>query len=300
MKLTCTRITPALGATATLPEGFGDVSDELADAIHSALVEHSVLVFPDAEVDANRMVQLGKALGTLGIRHHSYTTHPESEDVVVLTWEGAQKPDAAEWHSDMTYRRQPPFASILKAVEVPPVGGDTLWASTFAVHDALDPGLRRDLGQLEAVHDMGAFRTGAYLERGDEGLSAALTEAGMAVHPVIAHHPVTGRPYVNVSESFTRFVIGLSAPESARLLNYLFDLINRPDFHARIRWQPGMVVIWDNRGTQHYAVADYLPHRRVMHRVAVVTDRRTPAHANLQPPTDERHGEGMRQDDVLP
>jgi taurine dioxygenase len=225
------------------------------------------------------MVQLGHALGTLGLRHHSYTTHPDFEDVVVLAWEGDQKPDAAEWHSDMTYRSQPPFASILKAVEVPPVGGDTLWASAFAVHDALDPGMRRDLAQLDAVHDMGAFRTAAYLEGGEDGISAALTKAGTAVHPVIAHHPVTGRPYVNVSESFTRFVIGLSAPESARLLTYLFDLINRPDFHVRVRWQPGMVVIWDNRGTQHYAVADYLPQRRVMHRVAVATDRRAPAEA---------------------
>jgi taurine dioxygenase len=276
VELPCVRLTPALGATATLPDGIDAVSEELADVIHSALMEHSVVVFPDADLDAKHMVQLGNALGTLGVRHHSYTTHPEFEDLVVLTWEGDQKPDAAEWHSDMTYRRDPPFASILKAVEVPPVGGDTLWASAFAVHDALDPGLRRDLAQLEAVHDMGAFRTGAYREGGDEGISTALTEAGMAVHPVIAHHPVTGRAYVNVSESFTRFMIGLSAPESARLLTYLFDLINRPDFHVRVRWRPGMVVIWDNRGTQHYAVADYLPHRRVMHRVAVATDRRTP------------------------
>jgi taurine dioxygenase len=277
MELTCTRLTPALGATAALPHDLGDVSEELGDLIHSALVEHSVLVFPGAGLDAKRMVQLGKALGTLGIRHHSYTTHPDFPDVTVLTWEGDQKPDAAEWHSDMTYRSQPPFASILKAVEVPPVGGDTLWASMFAVHDALDPGLLRDLTQLEAVHDMGAFRTGAYREGGDEGIRAALVEAGSAVHPVISHHPVSGRPYVNVSESFTRFLIGLSAPESARLLTYLFDLINRPDFHVRIRWHPETLVIWDNRGTQHYAVADYLPHRRVMHRVAVVTDRRTPA-----------------------
>ena len=281
MKLTCTRLTPAIGATATLPDRFVDDSEELADEIHAALIEHSVVVFPDADLDAKQMVELGRALGTLGIRHHSYTTHPDSEDVVVLTWEGDQKPDAAEWHSDMTYRRQPPFASILKAVEVPPVGGDTLWASMFAVHDALDAGLRHDLEQLEAVHDMGAFRTGAYRTGGDEGISAAMAEAGTAVHPVIAHHPVTGRPYVNVSESFTRFVIGLSAPESARLLTLLFDLINRPDFHVRIRWQPGMVVIWDNRGTQHYAVSDYLPHRRVMHRVAVVTDRRAQPFANL-------------------
>jgi taurine dioxygenase len=293
MELTCTRLTPALGATATLEHqlGDGDVSGELADLIHSALIEHSVLVFPDADLDAVRMVQLGKALGTLGIRHHSYSTHPDSEDVVVLTWEGDQKPDAAEWHSDMTYRREPPFASTLKAVEVPPVGGDTLWASMFAVHDALDPGLRGDLAQLEAVHDMGAFRTGAYRDGGEEAMRVALGEAGTAVHPLIAQHPVSGRPYVNVSESFTRFVIGLSAPESARLLTYLFDLINRPDFHVRIRWQPGMVVIWDNRGTQHYAVADYLPHRRVMHRVAVATDRRTPPHVAHDAPAGASLGQ---------
>ena len=276
MTLTCTRLTTALGAVVTLDRAAADVSEELADAVHTALMEHAVLVFPEVDLDATRMVQLGEALGTLGVRHHSYTTHPDSDDVVVLTWEGDQKPDAAEWHADMTYRRQPPFATILKAVEVPPVGGDTLWASAAAVHDALDPGMRRDLEQLEAVHDMGAFRTGAYLEGGDDGIITAMTKAGTAVHPVIAHHPVTGRPYLNVSESFTRFVIGLSAPESARLLTYLFDLINRPDFHVRLKWQPGTVVIWDNRGTQHYAVADYLPHRRVMHRVAVATDRRTP------------------------
>src|SRR3712207_6577106 len=167
MTLTCTRITPALGAIATLPTGMGDVSDELAYRIHAALMEHAVLVLPQADLDATGMVQLGRALGTLGIRHHSYTTHPDADDVVVLTWGGDRKPDAAEWHADMTYRRQPPFATILKAVQVPPVGGDTLWAGMSAVHDALDPGLRRDLEQLEAVHDMGAFRTGAYRQGGD-------------------------------------------------------------------------------------------------------------------------------------
>jgi taurine dioxygenase len=277
MELSCTRLTPALGAVATLPSPRGDISEEVADMVHAALMAHSVLVLPDAQLDAGQMVQLGEALGTLGVRHHSYASHPEFEDVVVLTWEGDQKPDAAEWHSDMTYRTQPPFASILKAVEVPPVGGDTLWASMFAVHDALPPGLRSDLEQLEAVHDMGAFRTDAYREGGDEGIVEAFKRAGTAVHPVIAHHPVTGRPYMNVSESFTRFVIGVSAPESARILTYLFDLINRPDFHVRVKWEVGTIVIWDNRGTQHYAVADYLPHRRVMHRVAVMSDKRTPS-----------------------
>ena len=283
MKLSCTRLTPALGAMATLPQGTDGISDQAADLVHAALIEHSVLIFPRAGLDPGRMVQLGEALGTLGARHHSYARHPDHDDVVVLTWGGDQKPDAAEWHADMTYLDQPPFASILKAVEVPPVGGDTLWASMFGVHDALDPGLRRDLEQLEAVHDMGAFRTGAYRQGGHRGLSESLAQTGAAVHPVIAHHPVTARPYVNVSESFTRFVIGLSAPESARLLTYMFDLINRPDFQVRIKWEPGTVAIWDNRGTQHYAVADYLPHRRVMHRVAVTTDKRTPTAAAGEP-----------------
>jgi taurine dioxygenase len=267
------RLTPALGALVKLPDGLGQITDDLADAIHTALMEHLVLVLPEsAGLDPTRMVQLGRALGSLGPAHHSYTTHPDSDDVVVLSWGGDQKPDAAEWHADMTYTSQPPFASILKAIEVPSVGGDTLWASMFSVHDALDAGLRRDLEQLEAVHDMGAFRTGAYLEGGDRAIMDAMHRAGVATHPVIAHHPD-----VNVSESFTRFIIGLSAPESARTLTYLFDLINRPEHQVRIRWQPGTVAIWDNRGTQHYAVADYLPHRRVMHRVAVVSDRRSPS-----------------------
>jgi taurine dioxygenase len=276
MRLSCTRLTPALGALVELPDGLGAITDDLADAVHTALMEHLVLVLPEsAGLDPARMVQLGRALGTLGARHHSYTTHPGFDDVVVLSWGGDQKPDAAEWHADMTYKAQPPFASILRAVEIPPVGGDTLWASMFSVHDALDPGLRRDLEQLEAVHDMGAFRTGAYLEGGDVGVMEAMQRAGVATHPVIARQPVTDRPYVNVSESFTRFIIGLSAPESARTLTYLFDLINRPEHQVRLRWQLGTAAIWDNRGTQHYAVADYLPHRRVMHRVAVVSDRRS-------------------------
>lgn len=275
MDFATSRLTPALGANVTLPHGDVVVTEEFGDAVYRALIEHSVLILPRVHLTPATMVALGASLGTLGVRHHSYPTHPEAEDVTVLTWEGDMKPDAAEWHADMTYKADPPFASILQAIELPPTGGDTLWASMFAVHDALDPGLLRDLEQLDAVHDMGAFRTDAYRDGGDAGILEAYNRAGTAVHPIIDHHPANGRPYVNVSESFTRFVIGLSAPESARLLVHLFDLINRPDFHVRLRWEPGTVALWDNRGTQHYAVADYLPHRRVMHRVAVVSDRRT-------------------------
>lgn len=265
------RITRAIGAEVSNVD-FG--APATADLIHAALMEHQVLVMRDAHLAPSQLAGLGRSLGELGARHHSYTTHPECDDVVVLDWHGDMLPDAAEWHADMTYKPVGPFASILQAMIVPPTGGDTLWANLYAVHDALDVGLRADLEQLEAVHDMGAFRTPAYRSGGNAGIDEAMVAAGSAAHPVIAHHPVTGRPYLNVSESFTRFVIGVSAPDSARLLTMLFDLINRPEFHMRLRWQPGTLAIWDNRATQHYAVADYLPDRRVMHRVAVATDAR--------------------------
>jgi len=251
------------------------VSEDLATCLHAALIEHHVLLFPDAHLTPRRLAELGASLGPPPPPHHSYVPHPDHGDVVVLEWGGESKPDAAEWHADMTYRKDPPFGTILQAVELPPCGGDTLFASMFAVHDALPPGLRSDLACLEAIHDLGSFRSSAYITGGEDGLEAAVGATGAAVHPMIAEHAVSGRPYLNVSEAFTRFVVGLSAPESARLLTELFDLINRPDFHLRIRWTPGAVAIWDNRGTQHYAVNDYLPHRRVMHRVVMASDHRT-------------------------
>ncbi len=276
MTLTCSRLTPVLGAVVRGVEVSQGVTDALADELHAALMEHHVLLLPEAHLAPAALADLGAALGSPPPRHHAYVTHPAHDDVVVLEWGGESVPDAAEWHADMTYRKEPPFGTLLQAIELPPCGGDTLFASMFAVHDALSPGLRDDLSSLQAVHDLGAFRSSAYLAGGDEGLDDAIRATGAAVHPIIAEHPVTGRPYLNVSEAFTRFVVGLSAPESARLLTQLFDLINRPDFHVRLRWTPGALAIWDNRGTQHYAVNDYLPHRRVMHRVVMATDRRAP------------------------
>ena len=271
------RLTPALGAFV-----HGITADALDDPstfdkLHAALMDHQVLFFDRLSLDADRLAALGRGFGPIANTHHAYATHPDNDDVVVLSWDADNRPDAAEWHSDMTYKEGGAFASVLQAVELPPLGGDTLWASMYAVHDALPAGLRSDLADLEAVHDMGAFRTPAYEQGGNQGISDAMVAAGSAVLPIIDHHPVTGRPFVNVSESFTRFIIGLSAPESARILTMLFDLINRPDFQVRLRWSPGTIAIWDNRATQHYACADYLPHRRVMWRVAVTADQRTSA-----------------------
>ncbi|NND75011.1 MAG: taurine dioxygenase [Ilumatobacter sp.] len=271
------RWSPALGAEV-LDIDLGALvrrdDDDRIGLVYDALIEHQVLFFRNQGLPPDAHRELGVRLGELAPRHHSYATLDGHPDVAVLDWLPGIRPDASEWHSDMTFRAKPPFASILKAIVVPPVGGDTLWASMYSVHDALDPGFRADLETLLVDHDPGQFRNGAYEAGGNAGIAEMHARAGGAVWPIISHHPVTGRPYINVSESNSRWIIGLGAAESQRILSYLFDMINRPEHHVRLRWQPDTVAIWDNRATQHYAVADYTQYRRTMHRVAVDTDRR--------------------------
>jgi taurine dioxygenase len=274
--MTFERLTPAIGAMVSGVD-LGGLNEDSARAVYGALIEHQVLFFRDQHLSPLAQVALGRHLGGLGARHHAYNTHSETDDLVVLDWLPGDRPDAAEWHSDMTFSANPPFATILQAILLPPVGGDTLWASMYSVYDRLDPGFRSDLEQLSAVHDPGAFRNGAYAKGGNAGINEMLGTVGSAVWPIISHHPVTGRPYVNVSESNTRWIVGVGAPESARIITTLLDLINRPDHSVRLKWQPGTIAIWDNRATQHYAVADYAQHRRTMHRVVVHEDTRLSA-----------------------
>ncbi len=267
------RATPALGAFVDGVQ-LSDISDDGVDALYDALIEHQVLFLPGQYLEPVAHAAFGRRFGGLGERHHSYVTHPDSGDVVVLDWQPGDRPDAAEWHSDMTFTQEPPFASILQAMLLPPCGGDTLWASMYSVHDSLDAGFRRDLEGLSATHDPGAFRNGPFATGGTDAMNEMLSNVGSAVWPIISHHPVTERPYINVSESNSRWIIGVGAPESQRILATLFSVTHRPDHHVRLRWEQGTVAIWDNRATQHYAVSDYAGHRRTMHRVAVARDTR--------------------------
>ncbi len=268
-----TRATNALGAFVAGVR-LGEIDDAGVDEVYDALIDHQVLFLPGQFLSPLDHAAFGRRFGELGERHHSYVTHTDSDDVVVLDWQPGDRPDAAEWHSDMTFTQEPPFASILQAMLLPPVGGDTLWASMYSVYDALDSGFRRDLETLSATHDPGAFRNGPFATGGTSAMNEMLSNVGSAVWPIVSHHPVTGRAYINVSESNTRWIIGVGAPESQRILSTIFAITARPDHHVRLRWEPGTVAIWDNRATQHYAVSDYAGHRRTMHRVAVARDTR--------------------------
>jgi taurine dioxygenase len=173
----------------------------------------------------------------------------------------------------MTFKPTAPFAAVLHAPVVPPSGGDTLWSSLYAAYDGLSSEMQTRLAGLTAIHDMGSFRND-YAGKDMAGLNDAMQRIGSAEHPVVRHHPATGRPFLFVNQSFTRQIGGLSIQESDRTLQFLFDHMNRPGYQVRFRWKVNALAMWDNRVTMHYAVDDYLPHYRRMHRVQILDDRR--------------------------
>jgi taurine dioxygenase len=248
------------------------------DAVYQALIDHCVIFFRDQDIDPAHHLAFARSFGEIDQPHPVYAHVEGYEAIVKLANDANNPPDTDAWHTDLTFKQDPAFASILVAREVPEVGGDTLWASLYAAYEALDDDIKSYLETLSAIHDMGDFRnTFSVGESDGRKLIEGMNRFGCAIHPVIKTHPVSGRKFLYVNESFTQHIVGLTARESRSWLNWLLDHVSRPEYQVRFRWQNGSVAMWDNRCTQHYAVADYLPAYRCMNRVTVVKDRRTNA-----------------------
>ncbi len=178
------------------------------------------------------------------------------------------------WHSDTTYLEAPPMGTLLLAREVPPAGGDTMFANMYLACEALSEGMREMLGRLTAINS--SAKADASRTREDRIRSAPKSDGDRvleAEHPVLRTHPETGRQalYVNVAHT-VRFG-GMTEAESAPLLNHLFRHLTRPEFTCRFRWEPGSLAFWDNRAAQHNPINDYHGYRRIMHRVTLAGDR---------------------------
>src|SRR5690606_6070307 len=172
------------------------------------------------------------------------------------------------WHTDVSWDTEPPIYGTLRAIDIPPRGGDTIWVDTRAAYDALSSVMQRVIEPLEAWHDMGAAR--AFTTKAGADIVARTREQFPgAAHPVVGVHPRSGRRYLNVNKEFTSRIVGMTPEESDGVLRVLVDHVTNPNFQMRYQWAVGDVVIWDERCTQHFAVADYLPARREMGRVAV-------------------------------
>ena len=270
-----TPLTPAIGAEIRGVDLGAPLGAGVVEEIYRALLAHLVIFFRGQKLAPGALVRLGEAFGTLDRPHPVYPPVEGFAEVVKLENDGDRPADTNEWHADLTFRRKPPFASILHAITIPEAGGDTLWASMYAAYEALPATVRTQIEPLYAVHDMGSFRNAALGQDNDvEAMNEALAQTGSAVHKMVARHPVTGRSLLYVNQSFTRHIVGLSTADSDRLLHYLYNHANRPEFQVRFRWSEGAVAMWDNRASQHYAVADYAPAYRCMNRVTVIDDKR--------------------------
>jgi len=274
MILKVTPLTPSIGALISEVSLNKDLNSDTIEQIYSALIKHQVVFFRDQNISPESHLKLAESLGEIDPGHPVYPHVEGHQSIVLLKNDANNRPDTNDWHKDLTFKPNPPFASILHGVKVPKVGGDTLWASMSAAYDKLPNGWKEHLEELEAIHDMGTFRNDFYKEGGIDSVNDALKKVGSAVHKVIGTHPISGLKYLNVNQSFTRNIVNESQGPSDHILQFLFQHISKPEFQVRFHWEDNSVAIWDNRITQHYAVFDYLPEFRHMQRVTVVNDKR--------------------------
>ena len=268
------QLTPSIGATISEISLNKDLNSETIEQIYSALIKHQVIFFRGQDISPDTHLKLAESLGEIDPGHPVYPHVEGHQSIVLLKNDVNNRPDTNDWHKDLTFKSNPPFASILHGVKVPKVGGDTLWASMSAAYDELPNGWKEHLEGLEAIHDMGTFRNDFYKEGGIDSVNSALKKVGSAVHKIIETHPISGLKYLNVNQSFTRNIINESQGPSDNILQFLYQHISKPEFQVRFHWEDNSIAIWDNRITQHYAVCDYLPELRHMQRVTVINDKR--------------------------
>jgi taurine dioxygenase len=265
-------MTPTIGAEIGGVRLSGDLDDDVMSELSRALLEWKVLVFRDQDIDRDEQRAFALRWGALEEHPFFKYTHPgqTDADVVTLAKDAAAVGVENNWHDDVTWRETPSFGAVLRAVDVPPVGGDTLWADMAAAYDLLPDDVKERIDPLVAEHD---WITSFGLSMPPEVVEELRTHYPPVHHPVVRVHPETSRRSLFVNLLFTQHIVGLPADESDDLLRMLYRHVQRPEFQCRLRWRTNTVAFWDNRAAQHYAASDYHPARRVMDRISIVGDR---------------------------
>ena len=262
------QLSPTIGAELIGVDLAGPLDDSLIAEIRRALLEFKVVFFRDKRIDRAQHLAFSRRFGELEIHP---ATRPDAEHREILRIEHGPTSRGTEnnWHSDVTWRERPSLGSVLRAIEVPPVGGHTLFADMYAAYDGLSPEMQRWICGLTAVHDIARVFASKLAKKAEE-----LNEKFPPVeHPVVRTHPETGRRLIYVNLAFTDPIKGLPPKESSWLLDHLYQATKNADIQFRFRWQPGSLAFWDNRSWKHFAVSDYFPQRRVMERATIAVDR---------------------------
>jgi len=267
-------LTPTIGGEIVGLDLSEPMSDAVFEQVHAAFLDRKVLFFRDQEITLEQHKSFGRRFGELHIHPASrpYEADGESHPEILFLHadENTTRTAGDTWHSDVSCDSEPPMASILRLVKVPPSGGDTLFASMSAAYDALSEPMKRYLGELTATHD------------GTENLRDRTGRAGTLIkkkvyprntHPVVRTHPETGQKTLYVNTAFTSHINDVPKPESDAILAYLYQHISNAAFQCRFQWAANSIAMWDNRCALHHAMWDYYPNIRSGFRVTVQGDR---------------------------
>jgi len=265
-------VTACIGAEISGVNLATPLDDATRAEIEAALGEYHVLFFRDQDITPDQHIAFTKQFGPISAQPFApkYGTNPE---MIVLDQTHPKNEGADAWHSDNSFMTEPPMGSVLRAIQIPEVGGDTCFANTIAAYDALSPAIQGLIDGLTAVHDITMpLQKGIAAGHATANLQEAQAQWPPVEHPVARTHPVTGRKSLYVNRNSTTHIVGLSERENEALLPMLTDHIRSPEFQCRFSWDTNSVVFWDNRSVQHFAVPDYRT-RRIMNRVTIAGDK---------------------------
>ena len=270
----CIEIRPIAGALGAEIQGVDlarPLEDEVVAEIRRAFLDHLVLFFADQELESPTLVAFAERLGQL-MEYPQMKGLPDFPVITPVTKLEHEKVNfGGVWHSDTAYLERQPMATMLYALEIPPYGGDTLFANQYLAFETLSEGLRKALDPLIGVNTSTKAQISKTREDRLREVGAQL-KAMVAKHPVVRTHPETGRRALYVNSGHTTHFEGWTEEESQPLLDYLFQHQVRPEFTCRFRWQRGSLALWDNRCTLHNPVNDYQGFRRRMHRISLADD----------------------------
>ena len=261
-------LTPAIGAEI---HGIDLASSDMPQRIpeiRAALLKHGVIFFRDQDLTQERHIAFAREFGEMEVHPATPKDQPNPE-VLRIAHGPNSRGQENYWHSDVTWREEPSLGSILLAREVPECGGDTLFANMHLAYERLSEQMKRFCEGLTAVHDIARV----FAKRLDKAPTDLHEKFPPMRHPVIRTHPETSERVIYVNTAFTSHIEGLSAKESAWLLDHLYATAKDAEIQCRFRWQAGSIAFWDNRVCQHLAVSDYFPARRTMERVTIAGDK---------------------------
>lgn len=268
-----TPLTTAIGAEVDEIDLSASLSDEQISDVQRAFRKHLVLFFRNQNLEPPDLVRFSRMFGPVGAYPFAKPLPGYPEVIAIIKEPEQQTVFGGIWHTDSTYLETPSAASVLYSLEVPEVGGDTLFANMYQAWEHLDDELKERIKTRSARHSSAKNRAKLRADHLQTGAMKAqeqkVDDVHEALHPLVRKHPHSSRPSLYVSPAHTTSIEGLMQEESDEILDHLFQHVLKDDFKCRFRWSPGTLAIWDNRCTLHYPVNDYPGVRRVMHRVTI-------------------------------